>query len=330
MGSPLRVNSDVLVNGQVDVVGETSPEFWATGAWDALDRVTITSGDVTVSATTPAVGGSFGVQRGRLTHTGGVFNSQRFVYLYPEFRHNQRMRGCWQDHSVKSTGGTAIQTGYALRVRRDPDGWWRGYFVRHDIIFGLDAVVQCGLLRWNDAGDFLEVDANTAGTFPGMTGIGSILNVVGASRTGNVVTLVGITDSVTGFPVPLVTGHTYTVSFADASYNTGGPFVATGPATWAQVAADDPAAGAGVINDLDGIWPLNVDTGMDGPNLYTKVWRAAGNRPEPSWSDPGNNLVMRAAAADPYPDAVGRKGFFLGHATAGKFTEFGPVDLSRM
>lgn len=327
MGAPYRINTDLTVDGMVDVVGETTPEFWATNAWASprMSTVKVTEDGVTLTHTTPA-DGAFGIQRGRAAYSAGAGGNDRRVVLYPEVRFNQRMRGTWYNHSVKSVASPGLQAGYALRVRQDPDGFWRGFIVRHDVTFGQDNIIQVGLWRWPNDASALVIDANDLGTFPGLPGLVRTLNVAAASRTGNVVTAVGITDPTTGFAASLVAGHTYTASFpGDATYNV--TFVATDATHWPQVAADDAASGAGTITDLDGVWPLEVDAQTDGPSVYVKAWRST--TPEPSWADPNYNMVMRAAAVDPYPNNPGRKGYFIGHPGVGKFVEFGPTQRDR-
>lgn len=321
MGSPLRLKSDIYIEGSVEVAGEGRYD-WPTGAWSDLEMVPITLATNTYTEATPA-SGTFGLQRGRLTLASGVQGNDRRCYLFPESSRNPRMRGTWQDHSVKSVAAPGVQAGYVLGYRSDPDGFKRAIVVRHDVTFGQDHIIQVGWWRWTGANS-LTIDANDVGTFPGLSGLVKTVNIAAASRTANVVTATGITDATTGFATTLVAGHTYTASFADASYNV--TFVATNGTQWPQVAADDPGSGAGTVTDLDGVWPLNVDAVKDGPGCYVKAWRDG--TPEPSWSDSRYNVVMRSPAwADPYIEREGRKGFYLGHAgTATMFAEWGPLE----
>lgn len=319
MGSPLRIKTDVDVEGSVRIAGE-DPFDWVTGAWSGLTMVPITLATNTFTASTPAAG-SFNMQRGRLAHAAGAEGSDRRAYLFPEYSRDGRMRGCWQDHSVKAAAAPGIQAGYVLGAKFDPDGFYRAIIVRHDIVFGQDQIVQVGWWRWTPAG-VMTIDANDVGTFPGLSGLTKTVNIAAASRTANVVTATGITDATTGFATTLVAGHTYTASFPDASYNVN--FVATNGTQWPQVAADDPGSGAGVVTDLDGVWPLNVDAVKDGPSCYVKAWRDG--TPEPSWSNTAHNIVMRGPAwSDPYIDAPGRRGLYLGHGIANTYAEWGPL-----
>jgi len=324
MTQPLRIRSDVEVDGSIDSVGDT-PWLWPTGAWAGLTVVQIGTSPNTYTLTTPNTGSVFNVQRGRLTYAAGGDGNDHKFYVWPEARRNSRIRGTWYDHSIKTVGAPGVQMGYCHRLRTDPDGITRAFVVRHDITFGQDHIVQAGLWRWTPGG-VLTLDANDVGTFPGLTGIVRTINIAAASRTGNVVTATGITDPVSGFTTTLIGGHTYTANFPDAGYNV--TFIATNGTQWPQVAADDPGSGAGTVNDLDGVFPLNVDSIMQGPTLSVKAWRTS--QPEPSWGDPAFNLVMRQAAVDPYPDAEGRKGLVVCHAgVAGMFAEWGPIERGR-
>jgi hypothetical protein len=321
VGSPLRVRADVDIDGNVRIAGE-DPYEWATGAWSGLTMVPITLATNTFTASTPA-SGSFNLQRGRLAWAAGAEGSDRRAYLFPEYSRDGRIRGTWQDHSVKSVGSPGIQAGYVLGAKLDPDGYYRAIVIRHDIVFGQDQIIQVGWWRWRGVND-MTIDANDVGTFPGLSGLTKTINVANAVRAGNVVTASGIVDATTGFATTLVAGHTYTASFpSDTSYNV--TFVATNATQWPQVAADDPGSGAGTVTDLDGVWPLNVDAVKDGPACYVKAWRDL--TPEPSWSNAAYNVVMRGPAwTDPYIDNPGRKGLFIGHGITNQYAEWGPLD----
>lgn len=299
-----------------------SPVFWRSGQF-AADFTEVPIGTpVNTYLRSEQAYGSAGVRRGRITHSAGAEGNDRRTYLLPEFDRDTRMLVVWQDKPLKSAGGA--QMGHFHRVRLDPDGFYRGWIVRHDFTFGQDAFLAAELWRWNST--TLTIVAG-AGNIE-LPGIARRVSATDASRTANVVTAVGLPAG-----HGIVPTHTVTADFADNSYDTNA--VVSGPASpgttlvWPQTAADDPSAGAGTILDLDGVLPVAVESILIGSELAVRAWRLDQD-PVPSWTDPNKALIFRdTTGADPYPARRGRCGVYIGHLVGG-FVEFGPIERERI
>jgi hypothetical protein len=129
---------------------------------------------------------------------------------------------------------------------------------QYDFGGGLNLADDPTKLADNESFDLQNVDIDRRGGFGVRRGSRRYLSVktqitvtaTGASRTGNVVTAVGLSP-VNGAPNGLVVGEAVHVTFQDATYN--GTFTVTAAAgggttaTWAQTAANDVEAGTGTL-----------------------------------------------------------------------------------
>jgi hypothetical protein len=314
-------------------LADLDPVMWEAGDWTnrlALEGIT-NIGTNSYTLAEQAAGGA-GIRRGRVTHTAGAEGNDRRLYLLPDYARDDHLVIVLQSKPLVSAGG--CQLGGALRVRRDSDGFMRGWLFRHDFIFAQDALIQAGVWRWQPGGfgndATLTADVESAsGT---LSGLQRIVTAAAASRTANVVTATGLSP-VNGDPNGLVAGHTISVDFPDNSYD-GQFVVATAPAggttaTWNQVAADDPGAGAGTINDFDGVYPLVLEGLLIGQDFAVRGYRLATQTP-PSWTDETRAIILHATGAgDPYPGQPGRAGYYLGHLDTAGVAEFGYLERRR-
>lgn len=300
---------------------DLTPVFWETGQWDDLELspITLTSTN-TYTRSTPTAGG-LGIQRGRLTHSAGAEGNDRRMYLLPDYDRDTAMRVVWQAKSTVAQGNAQI--GHVHRVRVDPDGFTRAWMVRHDFAFNLAYLLAAEVWRWpTGAPDSLTIAASSAGI---LSGLQKSIAATGASRTANVVTATGLPSG-----HGITTGQTVSANFADDTYD--GVFVITGSAatsvTWAQVAADDASAGAGTLDNLDGVLPMTVESELIGSQLAVRAWRS--DQSVPSWTDETRALILRdTAGADPYPARRGRAGVYVGHLDQ-NFVEWGALERRRI
>lgn len=303
--------------------------FWKSGDWASRFTflpLTLSTNVYTLTETV-ALGN---VRRGRLAYASGAQGSDRRLYLLNNYLRDSRMLTVWQDRPLASAGGA--QVGHAHNVRVDPDGFARGWIVDHDYAFGQTAQIRLNCWRWDPAlGANSLAQVEETGTT--LTGLQRIVTAADASRTGGVVTATGLSPA-NGEPGGLVAGHTVTADFADNTYD--GNFVVTSAvagattAQWAQALGDDGGAGAGTINDLDGVFPFALETVHQGYTLAARAWRLAPNQPPPSWTDTTHAVIFHAAtASDPYRTSRGRPGLYLGHLTSG-FVEWGALEVERI
>lgn len=308
---------------------QLTPISWAPGDWGRFTTVPITLATNTYAQAEQAYGAQ-GIRRGRVTRSAGAEGNDRRMLLLPEYDRDTRLVVPWQEHPLKSAGGA--QVGQVQRVRVDPDGFTRAYIVRHDFTFGADYILAAELWRWPTGSTNALTIVAGAGNV-GLPGLQRTVTATDAVRAGGTVTVSGLSPA-NGDPNGLVAGHTVSATFAgDASYN-GVFVVATAvagatTATWAQAVADDPGAGAGTINDLDGVFPLTVESRLIGSTLAVRAWRTATQSP-PAWGDENRSLIFRdTGGADPYPARRGRCGLYMGHLAAGAI-EWGVIDRERI
>lgn len=314
-------------------LADLDPLWWESGDWaNRLALVPITNtGTNTYSLTEPTDGGG-GIRRGRITHTAGAEGSDRRAYVTADYARDSRVLFVVQNKSLLASGANC-QMGGILRCRLDdPDGFARGWVLRHDWLFGQDALWSVGNWRWTPGGGGATFDVEGAGNT--LTGIQRIVTATGASRTANVVTAAGLSPA-NGEPNGLVAGHQVTVDFADNGYD--GTFTVTAAAagattaTWAQTAADDPSAGAGTINDLDGVFPLAVEAVLIGQDCAVRVWRLGPDQVVPSWTDPAHAFIAHGTGlGDPYPARPGRSGLYVGHLDGSGIAEWGAFEHRRI
>lgn len=306
---------------------ELDPVMWTPGDWDRLALVPMTNtGTNSYDRTTPTYGAD-GIRRGRVTHTAGAEGSDRRAYVLADHTVDDRLLTVWNDATLWAAGG--YQIGQAHRIRQnDPDGLARGWFVNNDFVFAQTALLNMTIFTWDPAGTGAALGQTSiaSGT---LTGIQKIITAADASRTGGTVTATGL-PATHGIAV----GDTVTVNFADNSYD--GTFVITSaPAggttvQWAQAVADDPSAGAGTINNLDGVLPLAVESELIGSTLRARAWRLA-DQHRPSWSDPTHALQgTDTGVGDPYPARRGRSGLYHGHVDTGGFVEWDALARTRI
>jgi len=132
---------------------------------------------------------------------------------------------------------------------------------QRDFTGGLNLKDDLYNLADNESADLQDVDIDRRGGFGVRRGIRPfidretvrVVTATGASRTTNVVTAVGLDPLNGDVNGGLVPGQQYIVNFADNAYD--GTFVivsaaaGASTATWAQVAADDAAAGVGTLKE---------------------------------------------------------------------------------
>lgn len=130
---------------------------------------------------------------------------------------------------------------------------------QRDFTGGLNLADDPYKLAPNETFDLQDVDIDRRGGFGVRRGVRPFINretarivtATGASRTGNVVTAVGLSPLNGDANGGLVAGQQYTVNFQDDGYDGTFTIVSAvagaSTATWAQTAANDPAAGPGTM-----------------------------------------------------------------------------------